>query len=73
MFYSTAEEGKGIPITGHEGPQGLWMQGSTYSQATELRRGRVASPTLGHIYLQKSFGTHFEAEWIPKPVWTWKE
>ena len=24
-------KGKGIPITGHEGPQGLWMQESTYS------------------------------------------
>ena len=23
---------KGIPITGHEGPWGMWMQGSTYSQ-----------------------------------------
>ena len=25
-------KGKGIPITGHEGPRGMWMQGSTYSQ-----------------------------------------
>ena len=25
-------KGKGIPITGHEGPQGMWMQGSTYTQ-----------------------------------------
>ena len=24
---------KGIPITGHEGPGGMWMQGSTYSQS----------------------------------------
>ena len=25
-------KGKGIPITGHDGPRGMWMQGSTYSQ-----------------------------------------
>ena len=25
-------KGKGIPITGHEGPWGMWMQGSTYTQ-----------------------------------------
>ena len=25
-------KGKGIPITGHEGPRGMCMQGSTYSQ-----------------------------------------
>ena len=25
-------KGKGIPNTGHEGPRGIWMQGSTYSQ-----------------------------------------
>ena len=25
-------KGKGIPVTGHEGPRGMWMQGSTYSQ-----------------------------------------
>ena len=25
-------KGKGIPIIGHEGPRGMWMQGSTYSQ-----------------------------------------
>ena len=25
-------KGKGIPITGHEGPRGMRMQGSTYSQ-----------------------------------------
>ena len=24
-------KGKGIPITGHEDPRGMWMQGSTYS------------------------------------------
>ena len=23
---------KGIPITGHEGPRGMWMQGFTHSQ-----------------------------------------
>ena len=26
------KKGKGIPITGHEVPRGMWMQGSTYSQ-----------------------------------------
>ena len=26
-------KGKGIPITDHEGPRGMWMQGSTYAQA----------------------------------------
>ena len=25
-------KGKGIPITGHEGSRGMWMQGPTYSQ-----------------------------------------
>ena len=25
------DEGKGIPITGHQGPWGMWMQGSTYT------------------------------------------
>ena len=25
-------KGKGIPIIGHEGPQGMWIRGSTYSQ-----------------------------------------
>ena len=29
-------KGKGIPITGHEGPRGMWMQGSTYSQPRHL-------------------------------------
>ena len=29
----------GIPITGHEGPQRMWMQGSTFS-ATTLGRGK---------------------------------
>ena len=24
--------GKGIPITNHEGPRGMWMQGPTYSK-----------------------------------------
>ena len=26
------DNGKGVSITGHEGPRGMWMQGSTYSQ-----------------------------------------
>ena len=26
-------KGTGIPITGHESPRGMWMQGSTYSQS----------------------------------------
>ena len=30
--FSVNGKGKGIPITGHEGPRGMWMQGSTYSQ-----------------------------------------
>ena len=25
-------KGKGIPITGHKGPRGMWMQGCTYTQ-----------------------------------------
>ena len=39
--------GKYIPITGHEGPRGMWMQGSTY---TKLGWGMMASPTLGRLY-----------------------
>ena len=31
VLHSTVK-GKGIPITGHEGPRGMWMQVSTYSQ-----------------------------------------
>ena len=31
-FHKTGLKGKGIPITGHEGPWGMWMQGSPYSQ-----------------------------------------
>ena len=29
---SSITKGRGIPITGHGGPRGMWMQGSTYSQ-----------------------------------------
>ena len=32
-FFSGGKgKGKSIPITGHEGPWGMWMQGSTNSQ-----------------------------------------
>ena len=43
-----AQIGKGIPITGHEGPRGMWMQGSTYTEwkgnkcrPFNSRRGRL--------------------------------
>ena len=32
FFVEVLKKGKGIPITGHEGPRGMWMQRSTYSQ-----------------------------------------
>ena len=32
LWYTLYGKGKGIPIIGHEGPWGMWMQGSTYSQ-----------------------------------------
>ena len=32
-IYSILYQVKGIPITGHEGPSRMWMQGSTYSQS----------------------------------------
>ena len=35
-IYIYINKGKGIPITGHEGPRGMWMQGSTYSQPWHL-------------------------------------
>ena len=47
-------KGTGFSITGHEGPQGMWMQGST-----ALGRGRAVSPTLGRLYPEKVHGTHF--------------
>ena len=41
---------KGIPIIGHEGPWGgVDVRVHIYT-ATALERGRVASPTLGHLY-----------------------
>ena len=46
---------KGIPITGHEGPRGMWMQGSTYSQPRQKDEEgwlvlRSTAFTPGEIY-----------------------
>ena len=48
---------KGIPIIGHEGPRGMWMQGThTYVYtAMALGKCRMASPTLGRLYPRDSF------------------
>ena len=40
------DRGKGILITGHEGPRGMWMKGSTYT----LVRGKLATPTFDRLY-----------------------
>ena len=51
---------KVIPIIGHEGTRGMWIQGCTYEHtyeytATALGKGRVASPKLGRLYPRYSF------------------
>ena len=43
-------KGKGIPSTGHEGPRGDVDARVHIFRAMALGRGRMASPTLGHIY-----------------------
>ena len=67
-------KGKDIPITGHEGPHGMWMQGSTHKYthththtythtythtATAMGRGTVTSPTHGCLYPREGPSTHF--------------
>ena len=62
---------KDSPITGHEGPWGIWIQGSTFV-AMSLGRVQDGFPCAATftprevpvLILQ-------EAEWIPRPVWTW--
>ena len=64
-------KGKGIPITGHEGPRGMWMQGSTYSQP--WHQGEVGWLGLRSAAFTpgKFPGTHFIGGWVdPGPVWT---
>ena len=51
-----AVKGKGIPITGHEVPRGMWMQGSTYSQ----QRHWEEIGTFGRLYP----GTHSIGGWV---------
>ena len=53
--YKTYFKGKGIPITGHEGPRGMWIQGSTYSQPRHKEE-------VGWLVLHSATfipGTHF--------------
>ena len=47
-------EGKANPITGHEGPWRMWIGVHMY-KAKVLGRGRVVSPTLGHLYPRGTF------------------
>ena len=62
---------KGIPISGHHGPQGDVDARVEILAATALGRGRVANPIFGHFYRRGSPGTHFEKpEWTSGPVWT---
>ena len=46
-------KGKGIPITSHEGPRGMWMQGSTYSQPRH-------QDEVGWLVLRSAAFTHGE-------------
>ena len=62
---------EGIPITGHEGPRGMWMQGSTYSQPRHQKevewlvlRSAAFTPGKPPVLILQ------EAEWTPGPVWT---
>ena len=62
-------KGKSIPIIGHEGPRGMWMQGSTYSQPWQVvgwlvLRLVVFTPGKALVLILQ------EAEWTPGPVWT---
>ena len=47
-------KGKGIPITGHEGPRGDVDARVHIYTAIALGRDRVASPTLGRLYPRKT-------------------
>ena len=48
MKIRSQDKGKGVPITGHEGPWGMWIRAHIYI-ATALGRGRIARPTLGRF------------------------
>ena len=46
MISHNSKMSKGIPIAGHEDPQGMWLQ------AMPLERDRVPIPMLGCLYPQ---------------------
>ena len=53
-------KGKRVPITDHEGPWGIQMQGSIYLfTVMALERGRMASPMLSLLYPQLDPSNHF--------------
>ena len=47
-------KGKGIPITGHEGPWGDVNARVHIFTTTALRRARVSSPKLGRLYPRRN-------------------
>ena len=57
---------KGIPTTGHEGPRGIQMQWSTYSQP---RRQEEVGWLALHLTVFTPVLILQETEWTPGPVW----
>ena len=55
---------KGIPITGHEGPRWMWMQGSTYSQPRHYKEVGWLALCSAVFTPQESPDTHFTGGYV---------
>ena len=65
-------KGKSTFIFGHEGPRGIWMQGSTYTQTRHQEEVGWLVLTLGRLYPRRKPPVFIllEAQWTPGSVWT---
>ena len=67
-------KGKGLPRTGHEGPEGKQMYSSTLPSTSALDEGGWSTPRPGRFTPGKDpVGIVQEAGWAPGPVWTGAE
>ena len=67
VMLSMKSKGKGLPITGHEGPEGEQMYSCTLPSTSALDGGRWSAPRPGRFTLRKDpIPIVQEAGWAPQ-------
>ena len=74
FYFYVYKKGKGLPETGHEGPEGEQMYSSTLPSTSALDGGGCSTPHPGRFTPGKDpVPIVQEVGWAPGPVWTGAE